>query len=137
MTGWPDNPSAESLVAWTWTAADALHLVVVNLTGHDADGVVHVDHAPAAGSWWVLDDLLDGTSYQRSGDDLAHDGLYVALVPWAAHVFVAAPVPEKADRQGGGSRGSSREGDALTGAGHDRRRTRPSARTGPAGRSTR
>jgi hypothetical protein len=72
---------------------------VVNLTGHDADGVVHVDHAPAAGSWWVLDDLLDGTSYQRSGDDLAHDGLYVALGPWAAHVFVAAPVPEKTDRQ--------------------------------------
>ncbi len=99
VTGWPDNPSAEALAAWTWTAADALRLVVVNLTGHDADGVVHVDHAPAAGSWWVLDDLLDGTSYQRSGDDLAHDGLYVALGPWAAHVFVAAPVPEKTDRQ--------------------------------------
>ena len=48
VTGWPDNTSAEALVAWTWTAGDALSLVVVNLTGQDADGVVHVDHAAAA-----------------------------------------------------------------------------------------
>ena len=32
VTGWPDNTSAEALVAWTWTADDALGLVVVNLS---------------------------------------------------------------------------------------------------------
>ena len=50
-------------MAWTWTAGDALSLVVVNLSGHDADGVVHVDHAPAAGGRWLLTDLLDRSPY--------------------------------------------------------------------------
>ena len=105
MTGWPDNASAEALVAWTWTADDALSLVVVNLTGHDADGVVHVDHAPAAGSRWLLNDLLDGASYQRSGDDLADGGLYVALAAWGAHVFIAVPMPDGAELDDAGSGG--------------------------------
>jgi hypothetical protein len=94
VTGWPDNASAEALVAWTWTAGDALSLVVVNLTGQEADGVVHAGHAPAAGRQWLLHDLLDGTGYVRSGDDLADGGLYVALAAWGAHVFVAGPMPD-------------------------------------------
>jgi hypothetical protein len=87
VTGWPDNPSAEALVAWTWTAAEAFSLVVVNLTGHPADGIVHVGHAASAGGRWLLEDVLDGVSYERSGDDLADGGLYVALPAWGAHVF--------------------------------------------------
>jgi len=71
--------------------------VVVNLSGHDADGVVHVGHAKAAGSRWLLNDLIAGTRYVRSGDDLADGGLYVALAAWGTHVFVADPIPEGAD----------------------------------------
>jgi len=89
VTGWPDNASAEALVAWTWTAADALSLVVVNLTGQPADGMVHVGHAEPAGGRWLLTDVLDGASYERSGDDLADGGLYVALPAWGAHVFTS------------------------------------------------
>jgi hypothetical protein len=107
VTGWPDNASAEAIVAWTWTAADALSLVVVNLSGQPADGVVHVDHTSAAGSRWVLDDVLGGASYLRSGDDLADGGLYVALVAWGAHVFIATPAPDGAEldhtESGGGT----------------------------------
>jgi len=72
-------------------------LVVVNLSGHDADGVVHVGQARAAGSRWLLDDLLTGARYVRSGYDLADGGLYVALPAWGAHVFVADPLPEGSD----------------------------------------
>jgi hypothetical protein len=89
VTGWPDNTSAEALVAWSWTAGEALSLVVVNLSGHPADGIVHVDHAQAAGGRWLLADLLDGARYERSGDDLASRGLYVALPAWGAHVFIS------------------------------------------------
>jgi hypothetical protein len=98
VTGWPDNTSAEALVAWTWTTDDdALSLVVVNLTGDAADGVVHVGHAAAAGSRWRLDDLLEGASYERNGDDLADAGLYVARAAWRAHVFTARPMPAGAN----------------------------------------
>jgi hypothetical protein len=109
VTGWPDNTSAEALVAWTWTAGDALSLVVVNLTDHAADGVVHVGHSVAAGRRWRLDDLLDGTTYERSGDDLADGGLYVARGAWAAHVFTAAPIPE----------GANLDDDGIGGDRHD------------------
>ncbi len=97
VTGWPDNATAEGMLAWTWTADDALSLVVVNLTGQEADGVVHVGHASSAGSRWLLKDLLGEASFVRSGDDLADGGLYVDLPAWGAHVFVATPVPEGAD----------------------------------------
>ena len=91
VTGWPDNPSAEALLAWTWRDRDdGMTLVVVNLSDGPADGVVHVDHAPAAGRRWRLTDLLDGTTYEREGDDLARNGLYVARPGWGAHVLSAA-----------------------------------------------
>ena len=38
------------------------------------------------GRQWQLTDLLDGRVYDRDGDDLAAQGLYVDLPPWAAHV---------------------------------------------------
>jgi len=92
VTGWPDNRTAEGLVAWTWSAGDQLTLVVLNLTPQDADGVVHVGHGPAAGGTWVLTDLLDGTTYERSGDDLAGGGMYVSRPPWETHVLRAEPM---------------------------------------------
>jgi len=92
VTGWPDNQTADGLAAWTWSAADTLTLVVVNLSAHDADGVVHIGHTPAAGGTWVLTDLLDGTTYERSGDDLAAGGMYVSRPPWGTHVLRAEPM---------------------------------------------
>jgi len=91
VSGWPDNPSARALLAWTWREAGELTLVVVNLSPGPADGIVHVGHAPAAGRRWLLTDLLDRTTYEREGDDLAEAGLYVARPGWGAHVLAAGP----------------------------------------------
>ena len=85
--GWPDNPSADRLAAWTWTDGDRLSLVVVNLSEARADGMVDVGHGAAAGRRVRLTDLLDGTTYERDGDDLAGGGLYVARDGWGAHVL--------------------------------------------------
>ena len=91
VTGWPGDQSADSLLAWTWTSGDALRMVVINLGDGDARGIVHVGHAPAAGRRWLLDDLIDGTTYDRDGDELADAGLYVARPGWGVHVFEASP----------------------------------------------
>jgi hypothetical protein len=40
-----------------------------------------------AGYEWSLTDLLDGQVYDRIGDELESDGLYVRLVAWGRHVF--------------------------------------------------
>jgi len=80
--GWPDNASADNLVAWRWHR----HLVVVNFSGQPADGLVQLD-ARFEGRSWELVDVLDGGSYVRDGDELAARGLYVRLPPFGAHVF--------------------------------------------------
>jgi len=91
VEGWPDNQSAERLAAWTWTSIESRHLVVVNLSGERADGTVHL------GGWAdlpadlrtdvVFDDLLSGERYVRDGQQLAADGLYVALDGHGVHLL--------------------------------------------------
>jgi hypothetical protein len=92
VTGWPDNRSASRLVAWRWSLGESLTLVVVNLGPEPADGTVHVHHIPALGGQWQLTDLLDGTVYQRDGDDLAARGLYVSRPGWGVHMLAATPL---------------------------------------------
>jgi hypothetical protein len=83
--GWPDNRSCEELVAWTWTAPDAGHLVVVNLSDAPADGRIRLTGMRSAPL--VLTDLLTGDRLLRDGATVGTDGLYVALPPRGAHLF--------------------------------------------------
>ena len=36
---------------------------------------------------YPVTDLLDDRVYERSGDELADQGLFVALPPWGCHLF--------------------------------------------------
>ena len=38
-----------------------------------------------SGKEWGLTDRLNGTRFTRAGDEMAADGLYVGLDPWAAY----------------------------------------------------
>ena len=84
-SGWPDNQSHEQLVAWCWGDGDARHLVVVNLADAPAQARVHLPWADLAGDSWELRDRLGGVVFERDGDELGGDGLYVQLDPWASH----------------------------------------------------
>ena len=90
VEGWPDNHSADRLVAWTWAGGESPHLVVVNLSGERADGRVRAGW-PNLGvdlsADVVLDDLLTGERYVRDGSQLAADGLYVALEGHGVHLL--------------------------------------------------
>ena len=94
--GWPDNDSCRNLLAWSWTAGGAdgdvadetgRHLVVVNLSGQAAEGRVGLGWTDLRGRSWKLTDLLDDREFERSGDDLADQGLFVALKPWGCHLL--------------------------------------------------
>jgi hypothetical protein len=87
-SGWPDNASHEQLVSWTWTNPHGRHLVVVNLSEHPAQARVHPSWAgELIGDDWDLHDLLGEEVYQRDGDELAVEGLYVELPAWGAHLL--------------------------------------------------
>jgi len=95
VAGWPDNDACRNLLAWSWTADDVAHgngryVVVVNLSAEPADGRVGLGWTDLHGRSWNLTDLLDDRVYERSGDELADQGLYVALPPWGCHLLAMA-----------------------------------------------
>jgi hypothetical protein len=90
--GWPDNQSCRNLLAWSWSGADdaqdhARHVMVVNLSGHPAQGRISLPWPDLAGREWQLQDLLNGTEFARDGGELAGPGLFVALGPWQYHLL--------------------------------------------------
>jgi hypothetical protein len=85
VEGWQDNRSCEHLVAWTWTSPDASHLVVVNLSDTTADGVVRLPSAPDGAV--VMVDGLSGDRFERDGETIRRDGLYVSLPSGGVHIL--------------------------------------------------
>jgi Alpha amylase, catalytic domain len=89
--GWPDNDSARRLVAWCWSTEGSRHLVVVNLSDGPAQARVRLPWTDLAERTWRLEDRLVSTGFERDGDELADDGLYVALGGWGHHFLAFTP----------------------------------------------
>jgi hypothetical protein len=87
VRGWPDNQSCDHLAAWTWTASDQRHLVVVNFSDQRADGLVQLPWPDLRGRSVECEDLLRAVVYERDGTELASDGLYVALDAHQTHLL--------------------------------------------------
>jgi hypothetical protein len=91
VTGWPDNQSFEHLLAWSWTPEEwddrARHVIVVNFAMAPAQGEVQLPWQDLPGRSWHLTDLLGAGEWDRDGEDLAGDGLYVDLGPGQFYVF--------------------------------------------------
>jgi hypothetical protein len=90
--GWPDNDSCRSLLAWSWSAGpehnpDARYVVVVNLSDAPASGRIALDWPDLGGRGWTLTGLLDEQVWERDGDDLAGQGLFVDLPARGGHLL--------------------------------------------------
>ncbi|MGQ4430233.1 alpha-amylase [Streptomyces sp. SAS_260] len=90
-TGWPDNPTHENLVAWSWTTASGRHLVVVNLSEQPAQGRVRLPWPDLRGGTRQLAELLGDMTYERDGDELVDPGLFVALEGLRWHLVTVLP----------------------------------------------
>ncbi len=84
-TGWPDNPSANNLLAWSWRNGHDRSLVVVNYAATPSQGRVRVSWNDVATGSWQLTDLLNGARYERDGGEMQAQGLFVDLKPWDFH----------------------------------------------------
>ncbi|WP_329225350.1 alpha-amylase family glycosyl hydrolase [Streptomyces canus] len=86
-TGWPDNDTHRDLLAWTWTHADARHLIVVNDSDRPAQARLPLPWDDLRGRVCRATDLLTGAVYDRDGGELADCGLFVSLEGWGCHVL--------------------------------------------------
>jgi hypothetical protein len=86
-TGWPDNPSFQNLVAWSWLNDDDRYLIVVNLSDSTVQARVQIPWSDIRGETWRLSDAFSGAAYDRDGDEMLAPGLYVELGPWDFSFF--------------------------------------------------
>jgi glycosidase len=85
--GWPDNPSFQNLVVWSWIKDHDRRLIVVNLSDRAVQARVQMPWADVRGVTWHLTDVLSDASYDRDGDEIAASGLYIELGPWSYCFF--------------------------------------------------
>ncbi|MHB9755320.1 alpha-amylase [Streptomyces sp. BYX5S] len=87
--GWPDNASAEALVASCWTGDAGRFVTVVNLSDRAVQGRVRLPWPELGPGVWRLTSLLGSDRFDRSGAELLDTGLYVDLPPWSTHLLSA------------------------------------------------
>jgi hypothetical protein len=88
IPAWADNPSNDAFIACAWdnAAGDRL-LVTVNYAPHHSQCYVRLPFGDLANRRWRLADLLGQARYDRDGNELVAQGLYLDVPPWQAHVF--------------------------------------------------
>lgn len=85
IEGWEGNDHAENIVAWCWCDGDTRCLIAVNYSAEPASGRIRIPGHDLAGNHWRLLDVFDEKTYDRHGDELYRQGLYVALGAWKFH----------------------------------------------------
>jgi hypothetical protein len=84
-SGWPENPGYVHLVAWCWRQGEEKYLVVINLSHTRCQGRILLPWIDLKGRTCLLVDVMSGERYERDGDDMVDQGLYVDLEAWRFH----------------------------------------------------
>jgi hypothetical protein len=85
---WDGNWTSDCFVAYSWTGKDGgRRLVAVNYSDHQSQCYVAMPWTDLEGQVWQLRDRMGAAIYERSGGDLAAQGLYLDVPAWAYHVF--------------------------------------------------
>jgi hypothetical protein len=73
-SGWPDNPSFQNLVAWSWVNDDDRRLIVVDFSDSAVQAQVQVPWSEVQGKTCLLADAMSDASYGRNGVRCCHQG---------------------------------------------------------------
>ncbi len=63
------------------------HLIVLNFSGTPAQALLRLPWIDMRNRTWQFSDPLSGEVFERSGGDMADNGLFVSLDPWCHHFF--------------------------------------------------
>lgn len=97
---WEGNDSCDAFVAHAWAADDGNRIVVVNYAPHASQCYMPIPFAGLADNQWRLKDLMSDAVYDRDGNDLQKNGLYLDMPAWHYHVFGLTKIqsPEPAEK---------------------------------------
>lgn len=86
-SGWPDNTRFQNILAWCWEKDEKRFLIIINFSDTISQALVKVPLDKLRGKMWRLHDPLSNESYDRNGNDMLDNGLYIELGPWKSHFF--------------------------------------------------
>jgi hypothetical protein len=93
---WDGNRSWDRFVAFAWQGAKGERLLVaVNDGPHPSQCYVRLPFPDLAGRSWRLQDTLGNVAYERDGDELLKNGLYLDEPAYHAAVYVMSAVTPK------------------------------------------
>ena len=88
VPAWDGNWTSECFIAFAWQgpAAERM-LVVVNYADNQSQCYVRLPFESLGGRTWRLEDRIGEVTYERGGDSLLTQGLFLDLSAWSYHVF--------------------------------------------------
>ncbi|MGE5378446.1 MAG: alpha-amylase family glycosyl hydrolase [Bacteroidota bacterium] len=90
---WEGNDSSDAFIVFSWSGpGDRRRLVAVNYSDHPSQCYVNLPWDDLAGQTWKFHDRLGKALYDRNGEDLSTQGLYLDMSPWAFHGFDVEPL---------------------------------------------
>lgn len=90
---WQDNPTAQDFVILQWQGEGvAFDLVVVNLAAHQSQCYALLTARDLIDHNWQMKNLLGDEVYERRGDDLQRQGLYLDVPAYGAQLFHFEPI---------------------------------------------
>lgn len=91
--GWSDNQSFRNMVSWCWETEGHRYIIAINLSDWNTQARIRLPWSDVRGQTLRFDDLLSGETYSpRDGTEIANQGLYVELGPWAFNFMSIAKV---------------------------------------------
>jgi hypothetical protein len=91
---WDGNWTCDCFIAFGWQGLDGRRLlVVINYADNQSQCSVRLPFADLIGKIWRLRDRLSQATYDRDGDGLKSQGLFLDVEPWKYHAFEIRPIP--------------------------------------------
>jgi glycosidase len=88
QAAWPGNWTSDGFVAYAWAGEDGgRHVVVVNYSDHQGQCRLPLPFPEVRGKQMRLTDVMGTEVYDRDGNDLVDNGLYIDHPPWRFNVF--------------------------------------------------
>jgi hypothetical protein len=88
VPAWAANWTSDCFVAFAWDGPEGERLlVVVNFADNQSQCHVRLPFAGLGGHTWRLTDRVASATFDRDGDSLQTQGLFVDLPPWGYHIF--------------------------------------------------
>jgi hypothetical protein len=87
-SAWEGNNSSDSFLSFSWKKNNSNRVIVcVNYSPDTGQCYIRLPFSELANKQWRLHDLMSEVSYDRDGNDLLRNGLYLDTPGWKFHVF--------------------------------------------------